>query len=768
MTWLKHKSARKEIFSSLKKNRWSQDTHHKTPWITSQQILSILGFLIFASVIAIICFAGQAPSGLHVLPGQIAQTRVITEIPFSYESKIERKKRIEELAQKVPPSYQLTLEPYQAFRTRILTFNQGLNHYEQKNQSFDLLEHFNELESFVQTFNNQNNTNILIEDAQNLLTMTSSARYHILAECLLYVRDQLTAGIIEPQDLQTHEKNITFVSIHISGQKNITHVQSQEEAYLNFKRYLKILELDASISSTLFRIFKDILKPNLIFDATERQTKIQKLAASIPPIIIHVEAGTILTEPNQFITQTQYEKIIAYAQALKTHTDSYHGLSTELFDNLLLILILLLEGIIYIHFSVKNTYKTSKSLSLCALILVINLLFIRFLFYLGNNIFTVDTLGLGALLPYLAPVALGPILISIMLDGTSALLIAFLASTLTTLMHGHNLETCLVYMISNFIGIVIASKARARSRVVKAGALAGITAALSAAALGLDEVPITVLIEQIGIALATGIITGIIVLGLIPLFEHLFKITTDITLLELTDFNHPLLRRLQLIAPGTYHHSLMVANLAEKAANEIHANALTCRAAALFHDIGKMIKPEYFIENQKEGTNPHVHHSPSMSALVIKHHVKEGVEIAKDARLPKVIIDIIEQHHGTTLIHYFYNKALQKTQPTADQHPSEIIDETTYRYDGPKPTFKESAIIFFADSIEAASRSLKKVTPQHIEDLIEKIFNDRLQQEQLDDCPLNFQELNQLKKSFTSSLINMFHSRIEYPDHFKE
>ena len=240
-----------------------------------------------------------------------------------------------------------------------------------------------------------------------------------------------------------------------------------------------------------------------------------------------------------------------------------------------------------------------------------------------------------------------------------------------------------------------------------------------------------------------GLITGIIAVGILPVLEHLFKITTEITLLELTDFNHPLLRRMQMEAPGTYHHSLMVANLSENAAAAIGASPLLCRVCSFFHDIGKLVKPEYFVENQQDGINPHSAKNPSMSALVIKAHVKEGIDLAKKHKLPQVISDVIKQHHGSTLIQYLP----QSKNQTTWRHPLPLagndgrsldvpaVEESTYRYDGPLPAFKESAIIFFADSIEAASRTIPKVTQPSIEELIDKIFNERIEDRQLDECP---------------------------------
>jgi putative nucleotidyltransferase with HDIG domain len=237
---------------------------------------------------------------------------------------------------------------------------------------------------------------------------------------------------------------------------------------------------------------------------------------------------------------------------------------------------------------------------------------------------------------------------------------------------------------------------------------------------------------------------------------------------------------MQMEAPGTYHHSLVVANLAENAANAIGANPLLCRVCSLFHDIGKTTKPGFFSENQHEGTNPHDEHNPSFSALIIKSHVKEGVDLALKHKLPRAVIDVIQQHHGTTLIQSFYQRARSGESrspsgtgssppfPSASRAPATAglearVCETTYRYDGPKPQFKESGIIMLADGVEAATRSLRRVTPQHLGELIDQIFKSRLEDGQLDEAPLTFAELSQIKSSFTFTLLNMLHARVAYP-----
>jgi putative nucleotidyltransferase with HDIG domain len=298
--------------------------------------------------------------------------------------------------------------------------------------------------------------------------------------------------------------------------------------------------------------------------------------------------------------------------------------------------------------------------------------------------------------------------------------------------------------------------------------MAGLIGAILAIGVGMAVGSGAVALANHAVAsLVVGVLTGALVLGALPIIEYSFKVATDATLFELTDFNHPLLRRMQVEAPGTYHHSLMVANLAENAALSVGANPTMCRACSLFHDIGKMAQPDYFTENQGEFGNPHNRQNPSMSALIIKSHIKEGIEMAREHALPQVIRHVVRQHHGTTLVKYFYHQAKQRfKQDTLSygEADRDQPDESTYRYDGPKPRFKESAIIFFADSVEAAARSLPKVSHHSVEELLENIFKDRLEDGQLDECPLTLEEVAKIKQSFIKTTLNMLHSRIEYPE----
>ncbi|MEN8791095.1 MAG: HDIG domain-containing metalloprotein, partial [Lentimonas sp.] len=433
---------------------------------------------------------------------------------------------------------------------------------------------------------------------------------------------------------------------------------------------------------------------------------------------------------------------------------------------------LLLAVLIYIRQGLKEVSKRNRAIAITAVSILLNLLIVRVIIEIGEIALLNDSPTIS-MLPYTAPYALAPIIVAVLVGSSPAVLSALIVAVLFGIAQGNSIEFMLIAFLSGVVGSYASSNIRKRSQLVRAGLIAGATAAIAGAAVGMvNGFTIGLVSQQAMIALIVGALTGIVAAGILPIFEQIFKITTEITLLELTDFNHPLLRRMQMEAPGTYHHSLMVANLSENAAAEIGASPLLCRVCCFFHDIGKLVKPEYFTENQRDGINPHDAQNPSMSALVIKAHVKEGVELAQKFKLPRVIVDVISQHHGTTLIKYFYFQAQQKQEveanaaaPQKNGKPQEAkkVDESTYRYDGPRPRFKESAIIFFADSVEAASRTLKKVTQPAVEELIDSIFKDRIEDGQLDECPLTFHELALIRRSFTYTVMNMLHVRIEYP-----
>lgn len=329
-------------------------------------------------------------------------------------------------------------------------------------------------------------------------------------------------------------------------------------------------------------------------------------------------------------------------------------------------------------------------------------------------------------------------------------------------------------LVSGFVAVFFTHQIRRRSTVVTAGFYVGIATTIVAIATG--QIPIQFaewqsMLYQVLTTILAGVITAMLVSGILPLVESIFRITTDITWIELADLNHPVLKRLSYEAPGTYHHSQVVARLAEAAAESIGANGTMSRVCSYFHDIGKLNKPQYFIENVNPEENPHDELTPTMSALIITAHVKDGVDLALKHKLNKEIISVIREHHGTSLVQYFYHRAMEQRkqfeakveQGKANVDDVPVVEEKGFRYPGPKPRSRESAIISLADSIESASRSIAKPTPPKIDQLIQEIVESRLQDGQLDDCGLTLADLKTVKASFHTSLCGMMHSRVAYP-----
>ncbi len=463
--------------------------------------------------------------------------------------------------------------------------------------------------------------------------------------------------------------------------------------------------------------------------------------------------------------------LMAYRRFLREHTDTPFDEGLTLFGRILLVLAMVIASVIYIRLEDRETLQHNGRLGLLSLVTIVNLALVRLVYSIGGLDFFIHDGTWASTLPYVAPTALAPLIVAILIDAGSAIFMALLISIFTGVIYGNRLDLIVLTFLASLVAIFGCRELHKRGRVVRAAAAGGLTFALFALPIGFaDQVPLAIVARQMIAAVATGLLTGMAVIGVLPVLESLFKRTTDITLLELTDYNHPLLRRMQLDAPGTYHHSLVVAQLAENAANAIGANPLLARVCALFHDVGKTPHAAYFTENQRDNVNPHDGLTAIASAQIIKAHVADGVELARRHRLPRAVIDVILQHHGTTLVRSFYLRAIEQSRvpfPVKNMpHPMSLLPppvEAAYRYEGPRPQFKESAIISLADGVEAATRSLRSVTPGQLAPLIERIVADRIADGQLDEAPLTFEELSKIKNSFQFTLLNMLHARIAYP-----
>lgn len=374
-----------------------------------------------------------------------------------------------------------------------------------------------------------------------------------------------------------------------------------------------------------------------------------------------------------------------------------------------------------------------------------------------------DWAGISPLaLAFGAPLAAGPILVALFLGAPAAMLVALCLGLLSGFMWSDPMGMFAFYFISGLTASLFAQGSRTRSALIKAGvfsSLAGFFVLLGLALLHgwIFSLDFLLALAAVGVG---GPLAGVLAAGGAPLVEMAFGYNTDASLMELASLDNPALQELMLRAPGTYHHSLVVGSLVEAAAREIGANHLLARVAALYHDIGKIKKADYFVENQLGAPNRHEKLAPSMSALILISHVKEGVEIAKQYRLGQPIIDIMAQHHGTRLIHFFYNKGLECRQAAGQGEPS----EENFRYPGPRPQTREAGLVMLADTVEAAARSMENTNPARLQGLVQNQITKVFAEGQLNECELTLKDLHKIAKSFNTILNGIFHQRVEYPE----
>lgn len=414
--------------------------------------------------------------------------------------------------------------------------------------------------------------------------------------------------------------------------------------------------------------------------------------------------------------------------------------------SLLMPLILVFVGV-HLFFFRKANYKIFINLGLLLALIV----------------FTAHALMHYTAIPqfYIPVAAVAMLTMLLFNDLQLAFLMAFVSSVFVTFVVGCDLGCMVVFFLGSLTAAYTVKGARTRGDLIKAGLLIGFIQVISVILMYPDLQFIfskRFIMDYARPLFLNGLIVIVVVMVTSKIFESLFGVLTNFSLLELSDFNHPLLKRMVLEAPGTYHHSLIVSNLAEAAADSIGAHAFLTRVGAYYHDIGKMVKPEYFTENQLVDGNKHDNIEPNVSRLVILNHVKEGIELARKYKLNPLIIDFIPQHHGTSLIYYFYQKALESAKE------GEVVAEENFRYPGPKPQTRETAIVMLADSVEGATRALDDPNPTKIEETVRKIINNKFIDGQLDECNLTLKEIDRIARTFARVLSAMYHSRVKYPE----
>jgi hypothetical protein len=420
-----------------------------------------------------------------------------------------------------------------------------------------------------------------------------------------------------------------------------------------------------------------------------------------------------------------------------------------------LLLLILYKDFIRYKPQIKHDYKM---LTLIGTLLSGNLIIGRVFFYVLQGFSDFSGKFDPSLTVYALPLAMGSMLTALLIDIHTAIVFTVITSLLGGLWLNDPLYSIFIFStgLTGAFGVIRCKK---RSVIWRGGLYISLVSVATALVISLFRGQLFTIdsVTVAGSAFANGIIVTILVSALLPLFEYVFKITTDIKLLELLDLNQPLMRELLVEAPGTYHHSIIVGSLVETAAEAVGVNPLLARVSAYYHDIGKVKMPDYFVENQIASINKHEKITPRMSSLILLSHVKEGVELAKKHKLPQAVIDIIQQHHGSSVQTFFYQKA--------KEHHDNLtpITEEDFRYPGPKPQTRVAALVLMADAVEAASRVLSDTSPARVSQLVEKIINHCFIDGQLDNCELTFKDIREIKTHFVYLLSSMYHKRINYP-----
>lgn len=480
-----------------------------------------------------------------------------------------------------------------------------------------------------------------------------------------------------------------------------------------------------------------LVKPNYFYDEEATARLKEEAENSITPVLIK-KNQTIVKEGDP-VNANQLEILseLGYLSESGFNALPYSGLVVAVLSIHLII-------VFYLKRFYKVIYEDTKKIALIFLLMNLALALARAMVIIS---------------PFIVPYTFLPMLLTILVKKRVGQSLALYSAVFLSIVTGFNVQVLLLLMLTSILSVIFINKVEERNDILKSSFYISVVTFVVSLSLGfLLSNSVTDSIRNSLFAASGVILSGILVIGFLPLIENTFNVVTEIKLLELANPNHPLLKRLQMEAPGTYHHSIMVGNLAEAAAEELHANSILLRVAAYYHDIGKLSRPQFFKENQIGSKNPHDEISPNLSTLIIINHVKIGLEMAEKAKLPQEIKDLIAQHHGTTLVKYFY-----LTMKNNAEDPDSVKEED-YRYPGPKPKTREAGIMMLADSVEAAVRSISDPTQGKVEAMVYKIFKDKLEDGQLDECDITFSDVSKIRKNFLKTFGSIYHERIEYPE----
>ncbi len=657
--------------------------------------LAWVGF--FFAVLSVLLVTSLGPQGYDLSIGQVAPVTI--RAPRTVENRVATERKRKERADLVQPVYDLNPSVATAAQTRIgeVFANLRLVRAEQG-----------------------------LADDKKVETLKSTLHLELLDPVwlsLLKADDTTLAGLEET----TRQVVGRALDARIAGEPQAAQIRQQVEDSI------RDLGLSSDLRLFVAEVARPLIKANLVYNESETQRARAAVQAQVDPEV--VLRDQVIVREGEPVTREQLE-ILRDLGLLRTGSNARTMGGAA-------ILGFILVGLVgtYVNQNLREMLVSERKIVILGLIFTVTVILSQ---------------SLHALSGYLAPVAMATMLVTILLDARLAILVGIAISLFIGIVT-NDLRFVMVGLVGGTVGIFSVSRLSQRSDIVRAGLWVGAVNALVIAGLNLARMLGTAWWKEPLWGIANGVFSAILTSGSLPFFENMFGVLTAVKLIEFSNPNQPLLRRLLLEAPGTYHHSLMVANLSEAAAEAVGADALLARVGAYYHDIGKMKRPYFFIDNQFGGENPHDQLSPHLSALIISSHVRDGIEMAREYRLPPEITRFIPEHHGTNLISFFYNRAAQGEK-------AEQVLEEDFRYDGPRPQSNETAIVMLADAAEAIARSMRHPTAEAVEEAIRKMISARLADGQLNQADLTLRDLDVISSVFVKVLTGIFHSRIEYPD----
>ena len=577
------------------------------------------------------------------------------------------------------------------------------------------------------------------------------------------LNDILANGVVANKEvlLKELDRGITLRNVVNQTEKTVLALRQyygpdQAKTMVRIVAEPVVRDLDYNAVNLIVDLSQRLLQPNITLNRNETEERKRKALETIKPIMYQIKTGEMILREGERVTDLQILKL----QAMTAQSDDPAIVTTSLGAGVFLAILLLALHTLYLQQQRHARLNQNRHLLFMGLMLIFVFLMAKVAGALSGGVFPASAFSVpDTAIVYAVPAAAGAMLVCLFLGFEIAIPFGVIAAICTALLLGNDFKIFLFALVNNTMAAYWVRQSRERKLFITAGIKLGLLNIVlaSAASIYASEYAVEQLLWSWLLAFSGGMLSGIATLGLAPLVEMAFQYTTDITLLELANLDRPILRRLMLEAPGTYHHSVIVGSLVEAAAAEIDANPLLAKVCGYYHDIGKVKKPLYFIENQRDGRNKHDKLAPSMSSLILIAHVKDGVEIARKNKLGQAIIDTIQQHHGSSLISYFYEKAKQLKG-------EEAVKLDDYRYPGPKPQTKEAGLVMLADVVEAASRTLENPTPSRIQGLVQNLINKVFSDGQLDNCELTLKDLHRIAMRFIKILNGIHHHRIEYAE----